>query len=81
MSVSSDESSSHATTTATAVNEHLCRRGAGNKLPALLKALQEDSLSEEVEVSVEASGGDNGDSEAPIKCSTKEGRPKPGECR
>ena len=32
-----------------------------------------------MEVSVEASGGDSGDSEAPIKCSSKEGKPKPGD--
>ena len=73
--------SSHATTTATATgaNERLRHRGAGSKLPAFLKALQEDSISEEVEVSVEASGGDSGDSEAPIKCSSKEGKLKPGD--
>ena len=68
-----------ATTTATAATECLRRRGAGNKLPALLKTLQEDNLSEDVEVSVEASGGDSGDSEVPMKCSSKEGKPKPGD--
>ena len=47
----------------------------GSKLPAFLKALQE----EEVEVSVEASGGDSGESEAPIECSSKEGKLKPGD--
>ena len=77
MNSSSCESSSHAT--ATAATKRLRRRGAGNKLPALLKALQEDSLSEDVEISVEASGGDSGDSEVPIKCSSKEGNPKSGD--
>ena len=67
------ESSSHASTTTNAATKR--RRSAGNKLPALLKALQEDSLCEDVE----ASGGDSGDSEAPIKCSSKEGKPKPGD--
>ena len=46
MNSSAGESSPHATATATAVNERLRRRGAGNKLPALLKALQEDSISD-----------------------------------
>ena len=72
------ESSFHATTTATAATEHLCRRGAGNKLPALFRALQEDSFSEDMEISVEASGCDSGDNEAPIKCSSK-GKPKPSD--
>ena len=65
MNLSSGESSSQDTTTTTAAtNERPRRRGAGNELPALLEALQEDSLSEDVEaaVSVEASGGDNGGS-------------------
>ena len=83
MNLSSGESSSQApTTTTAATNERPRRRGAGNKLPALLEALQEDSLSEDVEaaVSVEASGGDNGgDNEVPIKYSSKEGKPKSGD--
>ena len=28
---------------------------------------------------MEASGSDSGDSEVPIKCSSKEGKPKPGD--
>ena len=74
MNSSLGEPSFHATTFATAATERLCRRGAGNKLPALFKALQEDGLSEDMEVSVEASGCDSGDNEDPIKCSSK-GKP------
>ena len=75
--------SSQATTTKTAaITERPRHRGAGNKLSALLEAQQEDSLSEDVEaaVSVKVSGGDNGgDSEVPIKHSSKEGKPKSGD--
>ena len=79
MNSSLGEPSSHITTITTAATERLHCRGAGNKLPALLKTLQEDNLGEDVEVSVETSGGDSGDSEVPIKCSSKEGKPKPGD--
>ena len=70
--------SSQATTTkTTAITERPRHRGAGNKLSALLEALSEDV---EAAVSVEASGGDNGgDSEVPIKHSSKEGKPKSGD--
>ena len=83
MNSSSVESSSQAATTTTAATTERPRcKGAGNKLPALLEALHEDSHSEDVEaaVSVEASGGDNGgDSEVSLKYSSKEGRPKSGD--
>ena len=76
MNSSSGESTTTAATAATASIECLRYRGAGNKLPALLKVVQEDILSEDMRIPVEASGGD---SEVPMKYSSKEGKPKSGD--